>query len=204
MSTRSDEHNDASDKLDAKLLLHHKIGMQVVNEQLNTGGRGKDWMREQAEKLQVSESMLYRARQLAMDYFGDTRVKTLRGLSWDKVKILLTVQDEEKRTRLQQRAIKECWTKIELQRQAKMCRRLKRRRRRHVERGSRSEEVAKLAKVTEDWLRNAHRAWPPGMLRSSRQKSPEIEMLSRVIAKACQALEKLEELLRRPVPGWEV
>lgn len=108
----------------ADLSSRHEVGKHVDNWYGNVSGRafGEERMKKLSQELgltKTQEIMLDRCRKFYKLYPGEAEVEELNraGLTWSYVRLLISVDDPQKRQQLAEQAESKKWTARDLQRQ---------------------------------------------------------------------------------------
>jgi hypothetical protein len=193
--------------LDPKVREYHAIGTELLEQyeeaRAAAGYHGEKWVNEQAKSRQMRTEVLYRILQLASSYEGK-KVQSLGALTWGKVVFLLSVRDDDRRSKLTSQAIAKRWTARELKRQVRRCKARRPQRDRDREPGTMDDELVELETLSRSWLRRvSSKAW-------SRKRRSELgrfplhdNKLSECLRRAERAMKKLIEQIVLALPDPE-
>jgi hypothetical protein len=202
MGRRKDRADQAPAELNAKVQQLHAIGMELRKQREEEAVYGTAWMDQQIPKRRLSRDALYRAEQLAKLYPG-TKVRTLGSLSWPKVKILLTVSDDDQRAKLQGLAIKERWSKTDLRRKVCQHQRPRIPRGGSLQPGRPKDDLVRLDERSRKWLHFVRKVWPRECQGRLGGLSPKGEKLPQFLVRAENAVQRLINQIERVLPDLE-
>jgi hypothetical protein len=154
-------------------------------------------MDQQIPKRGMSRHALYRAAQLANLYPG-TKVRTLESLSWPKVKILLTISNSSRRTKLQRQAIKNRWSKAYLQIKARQAQDTPNPQRGgSLKPGRPKDDLVRLDERSRSWLHFVRKVWPPECQDRLGALSPKGKKVPKFLDRAEKAVQELINQIER-------